>query len=129
MADTQAPLEELEDHERRVLGHLPAYRSAAEYDRLDAEKQADHVAHFEANRTDPDDTDPGQVAPLVRSYTLDELVERLDDDPYTPLGADLAGEVDGVLDDLRVRGLCETDGTQWSMTAAGLAALTTGSED
>lgn len=127
MTDQQAPEVTLEDHERRVLGHLPAYRTAAEYDQLDAEKQADYAAHFEANRLDADAA-PSEVAPIARTRTLDELVKRLDDDPYTPLGADIADEVDGVLDDLRVRGLCETDGTQWSMTAAGLAALT-GSED
>lgn len=85
---------------RRVLGHLPAWAE-------------DEAALIEAE---------GGPDISIRSYTLDELVERLAEDPSIdpPLSA---AAVQAVLDVLKSLGYASGRGGDWRMNKVGLKAI------
>lgn len=85
---------------RRVLGHLPAWAE-------------DEAALIEAE---------GGPDLSIRSYTLDELVERLaEDSSIEPPLSDAA--VQAVLGVLKSLGYASSKGGRWRMNKAGLRAL------
>lgn len=109
-------MSELVDIERRVLGNLPRFRTDEQHAAAEAEMReaGGHPAEWRA----------------PRSIGLVDLMARLHKDPFTPVSLDPAAaghfdevEVMGVLTDMAARGLCESAGDHYAMTAAGLAAL------
>jgi hypothetical protein len=156
----------LDDVERRVLGHLPAWRSAkdaAEAARLERDGHSDaEIKKLLASPTtakqladqgldeDPDEREGTDEDPriihgcgyTITSYTVPELTERLRRDDHLPLylakriieqgGDPRPLDEDLVLAELQAlekRKLAErstgADGeTSWTMTRAGLGALT-----
>ena len=96
---------ELTDHERRVLAHLPRYRSNAEHAK--AEKAMREAADL------PEDWS------LPRSVTLPQLEERIGRDEFTSNDG-----VTDALESLESRGLVKSAGDAVAMTADGLAVLT-----
>lgn len=98
---------DLTDVQRRVLGNLPAYRSADGHAAaaVDAVKYGT-IASADEWRTTRD---------------LSDLTVRVAKDPFTPLSEEDA--VFEVLEDLRAEGLVSVRGSQWGMTKAGLDAL------
>jgi hypothetical protein len=137
--------EPLTETERRVLGHLPAWRDAdgwAAVEKAMAEKdeaRAAEILEFVASDDHPETEVPAQIFdPYPRNYTITELADRLGRDPYSrdhdlavsssTEGVDLRrGEEERIaliLNDLRERGLVSVSGSKWSMLKAGLEALT-----
>lgn len=139
--------------ERRVLAHLPAWRNAEGWELVEkamTEKRearlaelrayADSDEHPETHEDIPEDAG---FADYPRSFTVEQLAERMAPDAYSRIhdlnmssfeeGIDIRpgaeGPLEGVLEDLRAKGLVvlsesQSGGKQWSMLKAGLEALT-----
>lgn len=91
---------------RRVLAHLPAYRSQADWKALQA------------------DIEKKGLAPYPQHFTLDELVARLIADARFAGTPELSEEeVSEELLDMEASGLCSQSNGKWSMTNDGLKAL------
>lgn len=90
---------------RRVLGHLPVW-AEDEAKLVEAEGGAGHS---------------------VRSYTVEEMVQRLIEDPSVEeLNADA---VQVLLEALHANGWASQKNGEWRMLKAGLAALTAATDD
>ena len=98
---------DLSDVQRRVLGNLPAYRSADSH----AAAATDAVKAGAIATAD--------AWPSTR--TVADVTVRVAKDPYAPLNKEAA--VLEVLEDLRALGFVAVRGQQWNMTRAGLDAL------
>lgn len=89
---------------RRILGNVPQYRPVPEWKALQDEAAA------------------AGLKPHVQQMTAEDLVLVLDRDPHTE---DLTEEeVLSELEDMEAAGLVQQSSEKWSMTSAGLDALT-----
>lgn len=100
---------ELRETERRVLGNLPVYRTAAGHKA--ARKQALEAGTIATGGEWPTDR------------TLADLTARLAADRHCVIDAGDEERVAGILGDLADDGLVVADGDRWAMTEAGLEAL------
>jgi hypothetical protein len=136
----------LTETERRVLGHLPAWRDeegkalvAAEMERKEQERVEELQARVESDEhPDTDVPDGPHYQPYPTSFSVEELAERLAPDPSARVhdllysdpqaGVNLKpGAEDAlreVLEDLRSRGLVGGSNDRYHMLKAGLEALT-----
>jgi hypothetical protein len=136
----------LTETERRVLGHLPAWRDdegkalmAAEMQRKQEERAAELRARVESDEhSETEVLDGLHYQPYPTSYSVEELAERLAPDPSArahdllysdpQAGVDLRpGEEEtlhAILESLRDRGLVGGTGDRYHMLKAGLEALT-----
>lgn len=145
-----------ENVERRILGHLPAYRTQKEQkdvERLERDGHTDTEvkALLKKVENEDDDREGTDEDPRVTfgcgfhisGYTVAELTQRLKRDEFFSLdvasratrkGRAAPAQVDesfvsAELDALEARGLAKKTGDNWKMTKAGLEALTAEQED
>lgn len=100
----------LTDAERRVLGHLPRYRTSEEHTK--AEKHMREVNAY------PKDWK------LPKSVSVEDHTARVAEDQFNDFTEDSIDEVQAVLEDLAERGLAKQYANgEWAMTLDGLDAL------
>lgn len=145
-----------ENVERRVLGHLPVYRSPKDQkvaERLERDGHTD--AEVKALRKEVENEDDSREGTdedprvafgcgfHVSGYTVAELTQRLQRDEFFALdvasrglrggrvvpGGNVEAFVATELEALESRGLAKKAGDHWTMTKAGLEALTAEQED